>query len=183
MLQQILSLILVTVAGLLGNVLLLRMYLAWLRVSRTNPLAIFCLALSDWLVGPLRRILPMRGRFDVPTLVACLIVASAYVFLMGLIAMGGFWAWSLFVPGVLLVLLRWALYLLILLIVGNAILSFVNPHAPLAPTFDVLTRPFLALLRRIIPPLGGFDLSPMVAILVLYILWIVLNQFGLSFGL
>src|SRR5579862_3761365 len=135
MLLEIFNLVLTTVAGLFGSALLLRMYLAWLRVSRTNPLAVFCLALTDWLVGPLRRIVPMRGRFDVPTLVGCLIVAGAYVFLMGLVVNGALWSWSLVVPSVFLLLLRWILYLLMFLIFVNVILSFVNPHAPLAPTF------------------------------------------------
>jgi len=167
-----------TIAGLFGSVLLLRMYLVWLRVSRSNPLSIFCLALTDWLVGPLRRLLPSRGRFDTPSFVATLIVAGAYVFLLVLVATGSFWMWNLFVPTILVVLIRWVLYLLTFLILVNVILSFVNPHAPLAPTFDVLTRPLLGPLRRIIPPLGGFDLSPLVAILLLQICAIVLDQVG-----
>ena len=179
MLQEIFRLVLSTIAGLLGSALLLRMYLAWLRVSRTNPMAIFCVALTDWLVGPLRRVLPARGRFDAPSLLASLIVASAYVFLIGLVASGGLWTWALFVPNVFVVLIRWILYLLSFLIIVNVILSFVNPHAPLAPTFNVLTRPFLAPLRRIIPPLGGFDVSPLLAILVLQICAIVLDQIAL----
>jgi YggT family protein len=72
--------------------------------------------------------------------------------------------------------LHWALYLLVALVIVNAIFSLVNPHAPLAPTFDVLTRPMLAPLRRVIPPVGGFDLSPLVLILGAQVLLFLLGQ-------
>ena len=63
-LLDILDMLLGAVASLLGSALLLRAYLAWLRVSRSNPVGVFCVALTDWLVAPLRRILPSMGRLD-----------------------------------------------------------------------------------------------------------------------
>jgi len=176
LLLEIFHLLLSTVAGLLGSALLLRIYLGWLRVSRSNPLAIFCVALTEWLVAPLRRALPLRGRFDAAALAAALAVALVYVFLMGIIGVEGAWHWYLFVPSVLLLLIHWVLYLVLVLVLANVLISLINPHAPLAPTFDVLTRPVLAPLRRIIPLVGGFDLSPLVLIVVIQVLLLVLDQ-------
>jgi YggT family protein len=82
----------------------------------------------------------------------------------------------LFVPSGLFLLIRWTLYLLLFLLVVNSLLSLVNPHAPLAPTFEVLTRPMLAPLRRIIPPVGGFDLSPMVLVFLILVGLTVLDE-------
>ncbi|SPE33690.1 Membrane protein [Burkholderiales bacterium] len=177
LLLEIFHLLLSTVAGLLGSALLLRVYLGWLRVSRSNPLAIFCVALTEWLVAPLRRALPARGRFDAASLAAALSVALVFVLLMGLVRADRGWHWYLFVPSVVLVLIHWVLYLVTLLVLANVLLSLVNPHAPLAPTLDVLTRPVLAPLRRIIPPVGGFDLSPLVLIVVVQVLLLVLGEF------
>ncbi len=179
LLLEILHLLLSTVAGLLGSALLLRAYLGWLRLSRTNPVVVFCVALTDWLVGPIRRALPLRSRFDAASLTAALAVALVFEFLMGLVRSDrGVWHWYFLVPSVLLVLVHWVLYLVTLLVFANVVLSLVNPHAPLAPTFDALTRPVLAPLRRIIPPIGGFDLSPLVLIVAVQILLLVLDQFS-----
>lgn len=176
MLREIFHLLIGTVAGLLGSALLLRVYLAWLRVSRSNPVAIFCVALTEWLVAPLRRILPQRGRLDGASLVAALFVALVFVFLVEWVELSGIANWYLFVPSVLFLLIRWTLYLLLFLLVVNSLLSLVNPHAPLAPTFEVLTRPMLAPLRRIIPPVGGFDLSPMVLVFLILVGLTVLDE-------
>jgi len=180
LLLEIFHLLLSTVAGLLGSALLLRVYLTWLRLSRTNPVVVFCVALTDWMVAPIRRALAPRGRFDVASLIAALLVALVFVLLMALVrADGGVWHWYLFVPSVVLLLAHWVLYLVTLLVFANVLLSLVNPHAPLAPTFDMLTRPVLAPLRRILPPIGGFDLSPVVLIVAVQILLLVLDQFAL----
>lgn len=176
MLREIFHLLVGTVAGLLGSTLLLRVYLAWLRVSRSNPIAIFCVALTDWMVAPLRRLMPARGRIDGASLVAALLVALIYVFLVEWIEFEGLASWFLFLPSVIFLLIRWTLYLLLFLLVVNSLLSLINPHAPLAPTFDVLTRPMLAPLRRLIPPVGGFDLSPMVLVFVILVGLTVLDE-------
>ncbi len=176
LLQEIFQLLLSTVAGLVGSALLLRAYLSWLRISRSNPLAIFCVALTDWLVAPLRRPLPLRGRFDSASFAAALVVAFVFVLLMAIVRTGGAWHWYLFFPSVVLLFLHWMLYLVMFLVIANAVLSLVNPHAPLAPTFDVLTRPILAPLRRLLPPIGGFDLSPLALIVLVQILLLVLDQ-------
>ena len=176
MLLDILDMLLGTIASLLGSALLLRVYLGWLRVSRSNPVAVFCVALTDWLVMPLRRVLPLRGRLDGASLAGAFLVALLLEVLMRLLRYGANQAWFLLAPAALLVLLHWTLYLLVALVVVNVLFSLINPHAPLAPTFDLLTRPVLAPLRRLIPAVGGFDLSPLVLFVILQALLQILKQ-------
>jgi YggT family protein len=57
-------------------------------------------------------------------------------------------------------------------VIVQAVLSWVNPYTPFAPVFDALTRPFLRPFRRLIPPIGGFDLTPLVLLIVLQVLLI-----------
>jgi YggT family protein len=56
------------------------------------------------------------------------------------------------------------------------VLSWVNPYAPVAPAIAMLVRPFLAPFQRVIPPIGGIDLSPLVLIVVVNILLLVLGR-------
>jgi YggT family protein len=62
-----------------------------------------------------------------------------------------------------------SLYLVMGAVLVSAVFSWVNPYAPLAEVFNTLTRPLLRPFRRIIPPIGGVDLSPLALLLLLQI--------------
>ena len=66
--------------------------------------------------------------------------------------------------------MQWAIYGLMGLLLLEVIFSFVNPHAPLAPLVRALNQPFLSPIRRVIPPIGGFDFSVLVAFIILQLL-------------
>jgi len=75
-------------------------------------------------------------------------------------------------------LVRASLYLLIGVIIVQVIISWVNQHAPLAPVFHALTRPFYAVFRRFIPPIGNVDLSPLFVLLCAQVILILLESFA-----
>ena len=177
MLRDIAQLIVSTLGGLFTLALLLRAYLFWLHMPRSNQLSHFCVALTDWLVGPVRRLLPPMGRIDWSCWAAALLIAAATQASFHLLA--GYGSWQFFVPEVIALLVKRILDLVLVMVVVFALVSTINPHAPLAPTLDVLTRPLLAPIRRVLPPVGGFDLSPMVVVLVVLILIRVLEGIGL----
>jgi YggT family protein len=106
---------------------------------------------------------------------AALAVALAFVLLMRLAGIAVPLDWALLLPQVLGLLLHWALYMLTVLVFIYVLLSLVNPHAPLAPTFDLLTRPLLAPFRRALPLIGGFDLSPIAFLVLVQILLLILD--------
>jgi YggT family protein len=176
-LRDITALILETVFGLLGSTLLLRAYLGWLRVPRSNPLTQFCVSLTDWMVMPMRRIVTNPGRLDLVSLFAAAIMALLEDLVAVVIGAAIAPHAGLVLIGVALILCRWTLHLMLFLLIVNAVLSLVNPYAPLAPVFDVLTRPWLAPLRRRMPKTGAIDLSPMVAALVIMIVLSILDRF------
>jgi YggT family protein len=168
LLSEILILILNTVAGILAGVLLLRFWMQAIRVRPPSNIGQFIYTLSDWIVLPLRRMIPGTRGLDWATLIAAIIVTFASVSLeLGILS-----AFSL--PAALsltlLHLITWACYGLIALLIIEAIFSWVNPHAPLAPFVGALNEPVLRPLRRVIPLVGGIDLSPLVALIIIQII-------------
>lgn len=175
MLAEIARLILDIVATLLGSVLLLRAYMFWLGMPARNPLAQFAFALTDWMVVPLARLVPRRGRIEWPALLGAAIVAIVFLASLLLLVSAPVDVLALLVAAVLQ-LVRWALYLVMWLTILHAVLSWVNPHAPVAPAMAALVRPFLAPIRRIVPAVGGIDLSPIVLIVLINVILMVIAR-------
>lgn len=164
---------------------LLRAWMNWVRVSMIAPPGRFVMALTDWLVKPLRRALPralVQSRVDWASAVAAALMALGYALLwwvlLGEVA-GGFAA----APVLLLTLLalalkmlaRVALQTLLVLVLGFVILSWVQPGSPTYGLLGRLTEPFLTPLRRLIPPVGGVDVSTLVLLVLLQIAMMALS--------
>jgi YggT family protein len=166
-LYSIFTLIIDTIAIVLASILLLRFWMQAVRVRPPSSISQFMFQLTDWLVKPLRRVLPGVGGYDWSSLAGAFLVALLSTFIHLWIASA-----PLF-PGVLVLallsLLQWILYGFMGLILIEVIFSWVNPHAPLAPLIGALTDPLMRPLRRIIPLVGSIDLSPLVAFLLLRI--------------
>lgn len=160
-----------TVGQLLATSCLLRAYMHWLGIASRDPIGHFVIAVTDWIVKPLRRVMPVTRQIDWSSLMAALVVsvllAIAFVILAGLSAAPVFGA---VVLTAVVWLVQWSVFLLIIVVIAHAVLSWVNPHAPIAPTLDALSRPFLAPIRRLIPLVGGVDLSPLVLIIGLQVI-------------
>ena len=165
MVASIVSLIIDTGSTLLAGVLLLRFWMQAVRVRPPFSLGQFMFRTTDWLVLPLRRVLPGLGGFDWASLVGGLLVALLSV----AIELG---VRSAFVvePWLMLslhALIHWVVYGFIGLLFLEVIFSWVNPDAPLAPIVRALNQPLMRPLRRFIPPIAGVDLSPILAFLML----------------
>jgi len=178
---QIAHLVIQTAFGVFVYALLLRFYMQWLRAPFRNPVGQFVSALTDWIVKPVRRFVPGLFGLDLATfLIAWFAEALMLVLIYWLRgvpfpAAPGIAAGMLFTLAAM-ELLRASLYLLIGVIIVQVVISWVNPHAPLAPVFDALTRPFYAVFRRFVPTIGNVDLSPLLVLLVAQILLILLDS-------
>jgi YggT family protein len=166
-LTSILTLIIDSVAAVLGGVLLLRFWMQVVRVRPPSSLGQFTFQLTDWLVRPLRRILPGVGGYDWASLTAAFVVILVAVALDLLL-------FSRLVPQYLILLsivrfFEWVFYGFMGLIILEAVFSWVNPYAPLAPFVRALNDPLLRPLRRVIPLVGSVDLSPLAALILLQI--------------
>lgn len=180
MLYQIASFLLDVIGGLLTGACLLRLYMQWQRVPFSNPVGGLVFALTDWLIMPLRRVIPPVGRWDVSSLVAAMLVQLVqYALLTLLLGAGSAWAWLPWLA--LFGLLRVAVSGLIGLLIVYAVLSWIQGgRSPLADVIARLCEPVLRPFRWVIPLMGGFDLSPLVALVVLQVAMIVLGHLQTS---
>ena len=183
MLIRILAFLLETAFFLLIAAALLRAWMNWLRISMTGQPGRFVMALTDWLVKPLRRSLPKtvtRLRLDWASVLAAILMALAYALLAWLLlgAMTGAFdggldaGLAIFLTLPLIALkffLRVVLQTLFMLVLGFAILSWVQPGSFVYGLLGRLTEPLLAPLRRVVPAIGGVDLSALVLLLALQI--------------
>lgn len=169
MLSQAALFLLNALIGFFTFALLLRFYMQAFRVSFRNQVGAFVVQLTNWLVLPLRRVLPGVFGLDLSSLLPAYILQV--VLLLAVVTLRG----DMATPGDLLPLILWqavlatlriSVYLLIGALFLQAILSWVSPYSPLAQPLSQLTGPFLAPIRRIIPPIAAIDLSPLIAILL-----------------
>ncbi len=152
--------------GLLTLTLLLRFYLQWVRAPYRNPLADFVNALTDFMVKPARRVIPGLWGLDLPTLLLAwlmqllelLVVMQVRGFRFGAeVGLAAIGIGALAAIGIVKMLI----YIVLVSTLLQALLSWINPGSPIAPLLDAMTRPFLRVFRRRIPPIGNVDLSPL----------------------
>jgi YggT family protein len=166
-LHSIFTLIVDTIASVLAGVLLLRFWMQAVRIRPPASLAQFIFRLTDWLIRPLRRLVPGVGGYDWASLLGAFLIAVLSIvvdiWLLPQLSV------QMVLLGAVLRLIQWVLYGFVGLILIEVVFSWVNPHAPLAPFVRALTDPLLRPLRRIIPLIGNIDLTPLVALVLLQI--------------
>lgn len=186
MLYQIVSLLLEVAVGLVAGTCLLRLYMQWQRINLSlrmgHPLAPFIFSLTNWLILPLRRVLPAVGRVDS----ACLVGAYVLVFAKVL----ALWVWTGAVAPLANMaviagfeLLHLALSGLSWLVIAYAVLSWFRGASDMGYFLSQLIDPLLAPLSRVVPMVGGVDLSLLALLLLIKIAEIVLGHVaGLLFA-
>lgn len=176
MLYQIPSFLLDVIVGLLGGACLLRLYMQYHRVPFGNPLGRFVFAVSDWIVMPLRRIVPSVKRWDLASAVAAWLLVMVK-FLLLLLLVGQFGRIAILPLVSLIGLLQLVVSGLTALLLVYAVLSWVpGASAMLLDLVSRLAEPIVRPLRRVIPLVGGIDLSPLAAIVLLQVVAIVLGN-------
>ena len=158
--------------GLFVYTALLRFIMQWMRAPFRNPVGQAVTALTDWAVKPMRKILPGFGGYDWASLVVAWLLqvvwlaalaslsAPASALLTGTTA-------GLIAAIAIVELIKAALWIVIVTVFVQALLSWVAPDGPLAGVLNALTFPLLAPVRRLVPPIGGaLDLSPLIVIVL-----------------
>lgn len=159
------------VFGLYALVVMLRFLLQLVRADFYNPLSQFIVKATTPVLNPLRRIIPGVGGKDVASLVLAWLVLAVQMLLILLIGGKGFApvaALLLAVPELLELAINIFLYSILIMVV----ISWINPtgHNPAMSLLYSLTEPVMRPARRLIQPIGGIDLSPMLVMIGLVLL-------------
>lgn len=164
-----------TVFGLFVVALLLRFYLQWARVPYRNLLSEFLQALTDFMVRPARRLIPGLWGLDLATFALAWLLQ--FVEILAVLLIRGYAmdpaAGMVFAAAALMALVMLAkigLYIVMVAVIAQVLLSWVGPHSPMMPLLNSMTRPFLRVFQRRIPPIGNVDLSPLFLLVVIQLL-------------
>ncbi len=175
MLAQTLIFLVTTAGDLFVFALLLRFILQWVRAPARNQLSEFVAALTDFIVRPARRVIPGLWGLDLATLLLARRVAMVELALVQQI--GG----RDFNPDVSLAavalaalaalkLVRLAVYVVMIGVVVQAVLSWVQPYNALTPLLSSVTRPFLRPFQKRVPTIANVDLSPFIVLIICQLL-------------
>lgn len=165
-----------TLGSLYLLIVLLRFILQLVRANFYNPLCQFIVKATQPLLQPLRRVVPSMFGLDMSSLVLALIVQMLLIAVI--LALKGFQVdLLLLVPWALIAIFSLFLNILFYAMIISVILSWVAPgsHNPGAELVAQITEPVLAPFRRWVPNLGGLDISPIFAFIVIQLLqsWLV----------
>jgi YggT family protein len=177
--QQLLNLVVGSVCDFLSFAFLARFAMQWARVSFRNPIGHFVIVVTDWAVRPARKLVPGLFGLDLASLLLAWLMQVAYFLIMISLA-GGFGLAPAALLMALFATVRLGIYLAMGLVIITALLSWISPYAPLAPLFNQLAAPLLRPAQRILPPIGGLDLSPLLVLLLLQALLLVLGYLRMS---
>ncbi|BDX05794.1 YggT family protein [Planctobacterium marinum] len=158
-------------------VVLLRLWLQLVRADFYNPFSQFVVKATHPIVAPLRRVLPSIGSLDTATLVLALAIGMLKVTVLAMMfGTGQINPIAVAVSGTMVVF-KEIFSLLFWVLIIRALLSwFSQGHNPIEMVLHQLTEPMLAPIRKIIPPMGGLDLSVLIALLGLQFLQLLLQD-------
>jgi len=180
-LANIADFLITTLMQLYIIVVMLRFLLQWVRADFYNPLSQFVVKVTNPLVRPLRRIIPGWGGLDIVTLLLAYLLNVIQVTVVGTHispyeipgALDGHMLSPLSIALVsLLDLVALTIGVYLVAIIIQAIMSWVNPghYNPTVGLLRQLTEPLLRPARRLLPPISGIDLSPMLVLLALQVI-------------
>ncbi len=178
MFYQIISLLLDVAIGLVAGACLLRLYMQYQKIPMSvrsgNPLGNFVFALTDWIVLPLRKFVPSAGRWDMSSLLAIYLLELLQFLVLWLLLGAGSGLTQIPVLAVF-GSVRLVLSAMTGLVIVYAVLSWVQARSPLTDIMERLAAPPLRPIRKVVPLVGGIDLSPLVLLVLLQIGAIVLG--------
>jgi YggT family protein len=164
--MKTLTFLLSTVIELYTMALLLRVWMQWARCDFYNPFSQFVVKITQPIVGPLRRVIPAMGPIDSASLLVAFIlsVIKAIVLFMVITFQPIIWI------AAVLILIKTVGLLIFWVLLVMAIMSWVSQgRSPVEYALIQLAEPLLRPIRNLLPSMGGIDFSPMILVLLLYV--------------
>ena len=179
------ALIVQVLFGLVIGLFFFRLLMQGLRVDFRNPLSQFVYRLTNPVLIPIQKALPVVNGWNLAALLITFLLTLLETWLLYRLAGFGLPLLTLLVIA-LAMLIQFAATALLWMIIVRAILSFVSPdpYNPVVQTLYRLSDPILKPFQKLVPSIGGLDLSPLFAVLVLQLVRVLvaapLAEFGLA---
>ena len=179
MLIQIANLLLQVLVSIVAGACLLRCYLQWLAFNlgsgQSRTIGAYVLPLSNWIVIPLRKLIPSIGRLDISSFLAAYLLVAGKTAILLLLSGASLsdLSWLLLA---LIDMVDLILSVLVGLVFASVILSWVSAGSQLQHLVSLLVEPLLTPIRKAIPSFGALDLSPLLLLLILQVLQIVVSN-------
>jgi len=172
-----------TVIGLYMLAVILRFLLQWVRADFYNPISQFLVTVTNPPLVFLRRFIPGFFGVDLASIILLIVLAMIKIYLI--YAISGL---TPHVSGVLVLavgeMIQLGVYVFIFTMLIRIVLSWIQPggYNPVLVLINQLTEPLMAPARRIIPPFGGLDISPILVFIFLYLTLMLVVRPVLDFG-
>ena len=165
-----------TLFGIYEVIILLRFLLQLVRADFYNPISQFIVKATNLPLRPLRRVIPGLAGIDMASLVLLLVVVILELLLLSVVANLPLPTLPGMIALAVVEVLKLIIYVLLFSVFVLALLSWISQggYNPVANLLYQITAPVLRPARRLLPPMGGLDLSPMVVMIVLYLLILLL---------
>lgn len=184
-LNEILGYLIQTALSLYLLVMLLRFLLHASQADFYNPVSQFVVKVTNPALAPLRRLLPPVGRFDLAALVESVLLQALGIVLILLLN-------GIELPNITLIIAWSAVGVVALLVniyffalLAMIILSWVaggSRHPAILLIYQI-TEPVMAPVRRLLPPMGGIDFSPILVFIIINVVQIALRHIAAGIGL
>ena len=160
-----------TLTDLYVTAILLRLLLQWVRADFYNPLSQFLIKITNPVLVPTRRLIPSIGKLDTASVVVMLLLELLQLVLINLLGKTEFGFQFLFLFAIQKLLITLLLTYFVL-IIARVIVSWIANQSrhPLIPLIYQLTEPVLRPIGKLLPPMGGIDLSPLFALIDVHFL-------------
>ena len=165
-----------TITDLYVAAILLRLLLQWVKADFYNPLSQFLVKVTNPVLVPARRVIPSIGPLDTASVVVMLLLELVQLAIISQITQSDFGLAFLLMFAVKKLIFA-LLMTYFVLIIARVIVSWVANQSrhPLIPLIHQLTNPVLKPFSKLLPPIGGVDLSPLFALITLRFLLLLLG--------
>jgi YggT family protein len=159
-------------------IVMLRIVLQWVSADYTNPLFQLAAKLTNPPLKPIRRIIPTLHGIDIAAIVLLLLLEILKLTVLIWLQIDAIPRMSGLAVLAFAELLNQLINLFFYTILGLAILSWFSPlmHSPLIDVLHRISDPLMRPIRRVLPPIAGFDLSPIPVLIILKLLAILIVQ-------
>ena len=156
-------------------ILVIRVLLVWVHADYTLPITQFIITTTTFIIKPMRKFIPDYRRIECATLALIFIVAMVKYLLIIALTFGFSHATSALGIVILAIAdpIRCLITILSVAILFQALLSWIQPHTRINNVLVSLTAPVMQPLQRVIPPVGGLDITPIIALVLLQLIMIV----------